>query len=292
MAPVGSNDLPPCSFCGHPIPPPAERCPHCAQPGLFPNVRAAARDVETAALNDRYDAAKHDALARGVDGILQEFERAVMTAAVSITRPLLELQRLTSHDNELYASYYELTEAGVKLPKGEYWDTLREVTDSALFTGYRKHIKFAALTLNNRGLSNYGDCSMFLLEPMIAHRSSAFEENSVMFMIHKEIRIANASNLPPGFRSTWADRGKLCVAKLAQRVEPSTTPDNYPDILMKQGATSADDAFVEIHVWGPLTIRSIEKVTLFPRRKASSALTNANREKLEKAGVAITEVRP
>jgi hypothetical protein len=284
-----AHDLPPCSYCSHPIPPPAERCPHCGQPGLFPNVRAAERQVEVAALNERYESAKADALARGIDGTLQDFERAVMTAAASISRSVSELQRLASDDNELYASYYQLTEAGIKLPKGEKWDALREVADSALFTGYRRHIKFATLTLDDGGLSNYGECSLFLRDSMIAHRASAFEENSVLFMIHKRIPMADASNLPLGFRSSWAHRGKLCVAKLAHRLDPSTTPVDYPQVLMKQGATSDHDKFVEIHIWGPLTIRSIERVTLFRKQSDSSALTNANKEKLEKAGIEVRE---
>jgi len=286
MAP---NDVPPCGFCSNPIPAPAERCPHCGLPGLFPNVRAAERKAEVAALNQRYEGARADALARGIDGPLQEFERAVLTASVSITRSIAELLRLASDDSELYASYYQLTEAGVKLPKGQKWAALREVADGALFTGYRKDIKFAALTMDDRGLFNYGECSLFLRERMIAHRASAFEENSVLFVIRKKIAMADAHDLPLGFRSTWEYRAKLCVAKLARRLESSSSSDDYPGLLMKQGETSEDDEFVEIHIWGPLTIRSIERVTVFRKPTGSGALTNAIKEKLQNAGIEVKE---
>jgi hypothetical protein len=47
---------------------------------------------------------------------------------------------------------------------------------------------------------------------------------------------------------------------------------------MKQGKTSADDEFVEIHVWGPMTIRSFEQVTLrsIPRNRRRSPTPPGN----------------
>jgi hypothetical protein len=203
------SDFPPCEYCRLPIPPAAERCPHCGRPGLFANVRTADLPTEVAALDARYASATNAASARGLDAALKAFESAVMKARATLSRSALEVQRLASSDHELYASYYELTEAGVRLPGGETWDALRQVADSALFTSYREHIKFAALTLDDNGLVNYGDCSLFLREDMIAHRASAFEENSVLFMDHKHILMSQAASLPEGYRSSWTNRGKL-----------------------------------------------------------------------------------
>lgn len=286
-----STDLPPCDYCHNDIPSSAERCPHCGRPGLFPNVRAAERATERAALNQRYQAVLHNSMIQGTQKTLSDFETRLMDSVVSISRSASELQRLATCDTELYASYYQLLEGEVKLPKDEKWDALREAVDGALFTGYRKHIKFGALTLDGEGLSNYGDCSILLRPDMIAHRASVFEENSVLFMIHNGIKMVDASDLPPGYRATWYEREKLCVAKLAAKLHSSTKPDEYSSILLRQGKTSDDDEFVEVHIWGPMTIRTIQEVFFFTGRKhkLSSIINKANKERLKKWGIDVKE---
>lgn len=283
-----AQDLPPCEYCGHAIPASADRCPHCGRPGLFPNVRMAELPAEVDALKTRYQAARAAAATKSNGGALADFETAVLGAGVSIARPLTELLRLASSENELYASYYQLIEAGVRLPKGDKWDSLRGVADSALFPGYRQQIKFAALTLDDQGLSNYGECSIFFKESMIAHRASMFEENSVLFVIRKDVSMKDASNLPMGFRASWAERASLCVAKLADRLTSSTTRDQFPAVLMKQGDTSDDDEFVEVHIFGPLTVRSIERVTFFSQA-GGNPLFGAVKEKLQQFNIEVRE---
>jgi len=240
-------------------------------------------------LNQRYQAAKADANARGADKAVSDFESAIADSVAVMTRHLLEVQRLSLSDNELYATYYQLIEAGVKVPKGEKWDPLRAVADSALFPNYKQHIRFAALALNEIGLSNYGDCSIVFRTDMIAHRASVFEENSVLFMKNKNILMSDADKLPQGYRATWQDRGKLCVAKLAGSIDPATQPDKYFEVLLRQGAKSEDDEFVEVHIWGPVTARTIEQVTLTVKKKTPRSIYKALKEKLVKAGVTLKE---
>jgi hypothetical protein len=205
-----------------------------------------------------------------------------------MARSLGELQRLATTDNELYATYYQVVEAGLRLPTGEKWDIIRVLTDDALFPAYKQHIRFAALSLDRVGLSNYGDCSMVLRDNMIAHRASVFEENSVTWMIRHGFSISNAHNLPSGYRAVWNERNKLAVAKLADKFRPDTQPDSYPSLLLKQGAIPEDDQFIEVHVWGPMTVRTFEHVTIKqPQKKAGRAILNALRERLGKAGVTM-----
>ena len=68
----------------------------------------------------------------------------------------------------------------VRLPNGEKWDVLRPVIDGVIFPGYHDKIRFAALTLNGRGLSGYGPCALILREDRIARRTTVFEENSIL----------------------------------------------------------------------------------------------------------------
>lgn len=277
-----------CKHCGNSFPLSAGLCPHCGRPSYYPNVDAANDLGEQAALNSRYDSVCEAAARRGADAALKDFETAIANSKAVITRSASEVHRLATNDHELYPTYYNLIEAGVKLPEGGKWDALRMVADAAFFTGYAEKIRFAALSLEEFGLSNYGSCSIVLRTEMIAHRASALEENSVLFVDHHNIMMKAAHQLPPGYRSTWDERPKLCVAKLSNKIDATTRHEEYSAILLRQGATSADDEFVEIHIWGPMTIRTIEQVKLNSRANhAERAIIKASKERLRQFGVRV-----
>lgn len=280
-----------CAACSHDIPLNLNQCPHCAQPGLFPNVRAAAQPEERAALEQRYQQAIAEAAARGEAAAVQEFQDALGDSRAVIARPLGEVERLAVSDRQGYASYYQLVDAEVRLPDGDEWEILRRLADEAFFPGYREHIRFAALTLDGIGLSNYGDCSIVLRTAMIAHRASAFEENTAVFVKRHEVKIKDAAQRARGRRATWDDRGKLCVAKLSASIRPGSPRDSYPGILLRQGATSASDDFVEVHIYGPMTSRTIEQVIMTgPKRKRPTRARLAKlKEQLGKVGVTLEE---
>jgi hypothetical protein len=251
-----------CNFCGFDFLASAGACPHCGRPALFPNVTAAEDTEERAALQKRYDAALSEGASRGASNALLEFEKALAQCRVVISRPLGEVQRLASSDKQLYATYYQLLSAGVRLPSGSKWDILRALADEALFPGYKENIRFGALTLDHQGVSNYGECHLILCDDMTRHRATLFEENSTMWMKHHDVKMAEADNLPRGYRSTWDDRVKLGSAKLASKIMSTTPTDEFSSILMRQSSSSDADEFIEVHVCGPLTIRSFASATL------------------------------
>lgn len=259
-----------CDHCGFDIPPSWERCPHCALPGLFPNVRAAEREEEVDALESRYRTAVEDAAKRGCHDRVQEFEVALARSVAVIARPMNEVERLATSQKELYSTHYKLAQAEVRLPSGEKWDVLRQVADSPLFPDYKEHIRFAALSLDGLGVTNYGGCSLILKKHMIAHRASVFEENSVVFLDHHDIRAARLHELPRGFRATWDQRAKLCLAKLADRIKIDTQPESFGAILLVPGRTTADDEFIEVHIWGPISIHSCERVVVLRKKRQPS----------------------
>jgi hypothetical protein len=123
---------------------------------------------------------------------------------------------------------------------------------------------------------------------MVAYRSTVFEENSILFMKHHNIKIAESDKLPEGFRAPWDRRGRLCVAKLSRKIDSATKPDEYSLLLLCQGATSEQDEFVEVHIWGPMTVRTFEKVTLTQPRAVNRATIKAIKAKLEEANVKVT----
>ncbi len=277
-----------CSHCTNPVPLAEEHCPHCGRPGLYPNVRAAEQPEEQKALDRRYQDSVDQATARGCPQ-LADFETAMAEAQAVIARPLEEAARLASKDNEIYGTFYQWADSGIRLPKGDKWDTLRALADDALFPNFRKGIRFAALTVDGKGLANYGECFLLLREDMIAHRASVLEENAVGFMRRHGGEVFTDGELPKGYRAIWAERGKLAVAKLADQLQPDTDRDSFPGLLLAQGTTTEDDSFVEVHIWGPMTRRSLARVVMAqrPTRRGSRVMLKGLREKLAKVGVEL-----
>lgn len=278
----------PCPECGNDIQQPAERCPHCGRPGYFWNVIAATDPGEQAALDRRYQAAKADAASRKASDCLHDFENTIASSQAVIARSESEVLRLATSTRQLYSTYYQLIEAEVRLPEGDQWDVLRELADTLLFPGYKKNMRFAALSLDGVGLPRYGPCSIALRDKMISHRASVFEENSAVFMEHHNIKISRHPNLPRGYRATWDDRAKLCVAKLSRKIDSTTASDKYSVLLLQQGATSEDDEFVEVHVSGPMTVLTMERVIITaPKSNQRATIIRAIKAKLAKHNVQV-----
>lgn len=279
----------PCPECTNEIPQPAACCPHCGRPNFFWNVIRADDVAERDALHDRYTAAKADALARGADTRLQDLEDMLSNSVAVIARPETEIHRLATNTRQLYGTYYNQIEAGLRLPDNDEWSIAREIADTLLFPDYKQHIRFAALSLDGKGLSKFGECSFQLREEMIAHRASVLEENSVTFMERHGVKASRNPNVPKGFQASWASRTEVCIAKLAARIDSSTSPNEYSGLLLRQGEPSEDDEFVEVHIYGPLTILSIAKVTVTtPKMRQRATLVRSLKSKLAKHGVALT----
>src|SRR5689334_22328582 len=111
-----------CPDCTNEIPQPALCCPHCGRPGIFWNVIDADETDERAALQVRYDNAKDDALARGADAAVHDFETVVATSRAVLARSVEEVQRLANSARQLYATYYQLNEAQLRLPDNDKWN--------------------------------------------------------------------------------------------------------------------------------------------------------------------------
>jgi hypothetical protein len=218
-----------------------------------------------------------------------DFERTLAASRAVISRPIAEVQRLAHNDKQLYATYYQLLEAGVQLPNGSKWDVLRAVADAALFSGYKENIRFGALTLDGRGVEHYGECHLLLRDDMISHRATAFEENSTVWMKNHKIKMAHAHRLPKGYRATWDERAKLGIAKLGSRIASTTTAGDFPSLLIKQGNSASKDEFIEVHVCGPLTIRTFDAATLSrPASRVKRIIQRAVEIELKKAGVTVS----
>ena len=108
-----------CNFCNNDFPISSDCCPHCAQPGLFPNVIVAGDSEEVSELDKRYQNAYKETKLRQCDHILSDYEKTISeNSKAVISRSLSEVERMAKSDNEIYVSYYKLIDAGLKLPSG------------------------------------------------------------------------------------------------------------------------------------------------------------------------------
>jgi len=278
-----------CSDCKEPVREGLTQCPHCGRPSWFPNVNAAQSDSERLALEARYNSAVQDAAARGADAPRAALETVASGAVAVCSRYFGEVYRLAYSEDEVYATFYQRLAAGTRIPGGDRWEGLRSAADTVLFGELQKReVRFAALTVNDSGLTNYGDWMLFPKEDMIAHRSTVFEENSVLFFRKHDIRAGNDYAVPQGYRAPWEMRHRLVAAKLAPSLNSATDATEFASLLLKSGVDSANDEFVEVHIWGGLTIRSFVKVSgRFCKELPSPHEQKVLEEKLNQVNVAL-----
>jgi hypothetical protein len=247
-----------CEPCGNPFSDRLTQCPHCGRPAVaYPNVIDAKRPEEREALAQRVAAATERARSRGVDEALGKLERALAHSRAVRTVRSHELERLVSSDHAAMATYYRQLQSGLRLPEetdgGPDWDRLRRVAEAAAFSTYAEELHFAALTVDDHGLSSYGHAALFLREDCIAHRASIFDDNIVLWMM----RQGAAWDVPPGFRAPWEGRAELGVAKLADEV---TADADVSRLVLNAGVSTSEDSMLEVHIYGPITIRTVASV--------------------------------
>jgi hypothetical protein len=144
----------------------------------------------------------------------------------------------------------------------------------------------AALSLDGRGVAHYGDCFLVLKDSMIAHRLSVFEENTVVFMEHHAVGLTE--DLPKGYRAPWPQRGRLAVAKLATQFTDQTGPGDYAGLLLRNAPTADADDFIEVHIYGPLSIHAVESVH-FRHGVTGGVRVKALRERLKALGIPLSK---
>ena len=243
-------------------------------------MRAASQPEELAALQARADEARVYAKSKGIGQVLDEFRKVAGEAKAVVAMPVAKLSELVSSDNALYRSFYKDVEAGLRLPKSNEWDPIRESVDALLFPHYYTELKFGALALDGLGVTKFGGVSVTLRDGMIRERASVFEENTVDFV--KTYRIVVADPLPRGYRAAWGFRGELAAAKLARRIVSSMTRKEFPSLL-RDG-----DDFVEVHVYGPIHRRAIERLTgSRPTRREDRVLLRSIKRKMEEFGASF-----
>ena len=245
-------------------------CPHCGRPGFAPNVDLANDPDERQKLSERYAAALAECDKKGTRAIADEFDAACSNSRAVFALNAQKLFREVCTGTDIFETFYDLerlknrTEAGTGLD----WASLRPRAEIELLGSHSniEHIHYACLSLEGQFLPHYGDCVVTLSEAMTAHRISCFEGNTAV-QYHRNAGFAGL------VRSNWQNRNQICVVMFAEQLELGSTPADFPAILVQSGASSVDDIFVEVHLFGPMTVRTFESVR-FDRKKHSSRETH------------------
>ncbi len=267
--------------CGEHVPDHVRHCVVCGADAKVPNVRAASRDDETTALGQRLMAAEEDARKRGCLGILTDFRQSVAKSSSVVCRSLGIVNELLSTDNTLFATFYQGVHGDARLPEDNEWDRIRQSVDSLLFPFYYEQIRFANLSIDGSGVTDYGEYCVVLKDASIKHRSTVFEENTILFV--QRHRIVAGDALPLGYRAVWDSRDQLAAAKLGAQLSSSTKPGDYQAILIDSKSKETD--FIEVNIFGPLHRRAVAHLSgPEPRRAADKVIFRSVLKKLKEIG--------
>jgi hypothetical protein len=277
-----------CTNCGGRVPANVRSCPSCQTDVGFPNVRITKTPSEELALEKRLNEAYVSTEARSCKSVLEQFGNSVQVSKAVFCRSLNLIYELISSENLQYISFHKQIDAGSRLPKDDQWETGRPSVEAALFPHYHNEINFACLTLNDKGMSNYGGYSIVLRERMISLRASVFEENPFIFM--QKHKIVTGQPIPPGFRAPWSARGRFAMAKLHSKLDKNTKTADFVEILLKSGLSGADDEFIEVHIYGPIHPSSFEKIVgPRPVKKSDLVLWKSLQTKCKTYGIIVEE---
>ena len=265
-------------------------CPECGFQLGYPNVRQAMDPQELQALDLRYQSARVDLAARNADSVGVQFEQEVNTnSRAVICRRWGTLAAWLNRDDPLFITYYEQLGSGKRQPQDNEFDTDRLAVDAKFFPYFYKRVNFAALSLDGIGPASYGDCHFSLKCIAIAHRTSVFEENTLVFSEKHAVTVRNRT--PYGYTAAWEHRGRLAVAKLAAQLQHNSKSADFPEILLVNRGGTDKDEFLECHIFGRLTTSNIEQVKVSkPKSKEDKLLAKRAKQKLNSAAIPVSEI--
>lgn len=259
-----------CYTCGNPIPP--------------PNVREVNRPDEVAALEQRYNDAVTKSQADGTDDQLSRFEDDLHASHAVINVNLNFLKAFVTIPNVLYSTYGLQVNSEVRVSAELDNDRHRRGVEGTLFGSYDKEIRYAALSLDGSGLKSYGPYAIRLEDFAINLRATLMEENSFDFV--ETHTLLPGRPIPLGYRSSWENRHKLAVAKLASEITEDLSLGGQAALLLFSEGNYDTDSFIEVHIFGPFDAKAIAAVkgSSTPAKKEDRVNLQVVKDKLSNLG--------
>jgi hypothetical protein len=244
------------------IPDNMDHCPTCSVQVAAPNFRAASHPSELEALEKRYREAAQKAQAKGLVDELMALEQKLEGSQAVVCVSYSFLSQMLEDNKQLYTPYQQLVRAGVRKPSVWADDKERMTVEGALFGSIGGQITYAALSANSRGLPSYGAISITLHPSAYVDRSSLMELNSYEFF-RQHLLAKSTLNSPKGYITTWQNRSKLGIAKLAEFLDVNIHEAKLETLILSSDGDRGLDKFIEIHIFGSFDNRAIAKVVPF-----------------------------
>ena len=277
-----------CPNCNEIVPDAQRYCLACGKDAGFPNVRLAQRQQEVTELDARVNMASASATAAGYDTVMDDFGQSVSNSRAIIAKPLRLLQDLIETEHRTYSSYHKQLSAGTRVASNDIFDRTRAQFENALFPNFYQDMCFAALTLDDSWVHWFGEYAMILKEPMIAHRTTVFEENPFHFV--RRLKLSLTATMPPGYRAVWDRRHDIAKAKLYSKLTSHTTQQDYPAILMNNANGSEEADYIEVHIYGPFTRAAIDNIVgPKPRSHEDRIIWRKFKMDAKKIGITVKE---
>jgi hypothetical protein len=227
------------------------------------NTRRASLEYEINALDKRYKDAIDRLTAKNFAPEFTLLEQLVTNEGKAVINTNFKfLWEWAGKNSTDYVSYRRQIAEGLRQKAGFENDVKRCVHDSLLF-GSEIDIIYAALSVDESGLSSYGKITAVIKTRPIEKRTSALQCNSYDF-IEWDITQGWHVNkpLPAGFISTWFTKAKLALAKLEPAVKKGLNAAEIAKMVLNSGSDRASDDFIELHIFGKIPASAIEKVKI------------------------------
>jgi len=247
--PVEDIHEPDCPRCTHVLPSP-------------PNLLESCRPKHRKTLKDAFDTNT-----RHLTTDERDLARLVIDGSVAVIACRAETLRAVLTGVLPFPNYHEMFESDQRLPDDPGFAHLRLVADTIVNPNNKQRIRFAAVSLDGRGVARFGPCWITVADGLLRSRASVFFENS-LFADYAVSRAGARGGLGAaidslnGKRAAWNHRDYLAVAKLGTQLRRPLNVQSVAAALLKDGVNPPDDEFVEVHVDGHVPVDAFEKVSV------------------------------
>ena len=236
----------------------ADVCKDCGSLLGFVNVNLLSDPYYEQGLNKRYQAL----LAKVRQAEIARFETIINREGKVVVNMPSEVLRLMVNENEDYLSYQRGVEQGKISKRNFKQDRFQCIVESVFYGFDGRNIVYAALSLDDNGVANYGDVSVVLKTKSIEKRTTFFERDT--FLVFKDLTAIGwrlDEDVPAGYCGIWQDRHKIAAIKHGAQIRDTHQITDFAAMILKNGDDRTDAEFIELHVFNTITPNNFEKIT-------------------------------
>lgn len=267
----------------------ASVCESCGNSLGFVNVNILSDPYFQEGIEKRYAAAKTPLS----NSEVQRFEEVIAREGKAVINMDYGLVQELVNKNKAYISYQRGVEKGFVSKKEFEKDRFRCMAEAAFYGIDGRSIVYAALALDDVGVTSYGDVSVVLQTKRIENRTTFFEKDTLVLfseLVRKGWLVDEI--IPSGHCGTWNERSKMAVIKHGAEVEPSHQIADLAALILKSDGDGTNDEFIELHIFNTVKPAAFEKVVFYKKpvkaykqiqfKIFESKLTSLNIEAIEK----------